>query len=139
MLSVWGYNANPIHIIAKGIVSIIPPNWSNVFLPNFFINYVVEAAAIAGIKVVKIGIILFKSGKTSLTIFPPYNATEFTPVNCWNNATCIAKNIAIFGIWLSYFTLKAEVREDKELSWFSINYDSSTFSWGDTFSCVATS
>lgn len=42
----------------------MPPACNNVFLPNFFINSVVKAAAIAGSKVVKIGIILFKSGKT---------------------------------------------------------------------------
>lgn len=55
----------------KGKISIIPPNWSNVFLPYFFINSVVKAAANAGKKVVQIGMILFKSGKTSFMIFPP--------------------------------------------------------------------
>lgn len=74
---------NPIEIIRSDITKQSPPACSRVFLPYFFIIGIVKAAAIAGSKLVRIGIILLRSGRTYFTILPPYRATELTPVSCW--------------------------------------------------------
>lgn len=60
----------------------------------------------AGSIVVKIGVILLHSGSTCFTILPPYKATEFIPTICWNKAIWMAKNMAIFGIIISFFAVK---------------------------------